>query len=737
MSNRKIVLNYNFIVAALALALSAICAPAVATPPPPGTVLGGEMQVNGTATGNQIYPSAAADAYGDRIVVWQGPDADGNGIYAQRYTAEGAAIGSEFAVNSITTGEQSNAAVAMDAVGNFVVVWQGPDANGKGVYARRYDSSGAAQGGEILVNTYTNNDQDLPGVAMAALGGFVVVWESNLQIGLIYGKDIYGQRYAANGAPQGGEFLVDTGTGGDQTAPSVAMDADGDFVVAWETNGISNGIKAQRYAASGAAAGVEFKVNTTQVFETKVARAAMDEAGDFVIAWEDGQSGAGNGLDVYVQRYLAGGSPAGAQSTVNTTLASDQQNPAVGMDAAGDFTIAWESTGQDGEGQGVYAQRYDSSGTPLGTEFGVNSYTPSDQGLASVALDAAGGAMVAWVSLGEDGDGYGIYAMRYSGSRTADLAADMSVDPAGVVMPGTVLALTAHVSNSAAASASGDTAIATVENARASVTGASLSVTLPAGSDLVSLLGSWGSSCSGSTQSGYTCHYSAHLGPGAVSPPLTFNFTAPGSGGLALYTDTASSDDAADTDPDNDLGATGVFVIGPIVSDALLAVNHNTATGGTLQGADMNDAPLSYSKASNPAHGTVTVGATGQFTYKPASNYVGADSFTFKAAAGGFDSNIGTVSITVTEHTPVAKAASFIMSRNTTHLGRLTASDADKGDKLSYKKVSGPLHGSVTVGSTGAFSYTPKANFHGHDSFAFRVSDGLASDTAVISITVK
>ena len=47
----------------------------------------------------------------------------------------------------------------MDAAGNFAVVWQSDDADGKGIYLQRYDAAGLALGVETLVNTTTTNNQ--------------------------------------------------------------------------------------------------------------------------------------------------------------------------------------------------------------------------------------------------------------------------------------------------------------------------------------------------------------------------------------------------------------------------------------------------------------------------------------------------------------------------------------------------------------------------------------------------
>ncbi len=104
-------------------------------------------------------------------------------------------MGSEFQINTHTTSGQVHPAVAVDADGDFVVVWQslGQDGSSYGVFGLRYDSGGMAQGGEFQVNTYTTSSQFGPAVAADADGDFVVAWESSGQDGSTFG--IFGQRF--------------------------------------------------------------------------------------------------------------------------------------------------------------------------------------------------------------------------------------------------------------------------------------------------------------------------------------------------------------------------------------------------------------------------------------------------------------------------------------------------------------------------------------------------------------
>ena len=136
--------------------------------------------------------------------------------------------------------------------------------------------------------------------------------------------------------------------------------------------------------------------------------------GKFVVAWEsNGQDGSSYG--VYAQRYNAAGTAVGAEFKVNTYTTNNQMNPSVATFLDEGFVVAWESWNQDGSGDGVYAQRYDAAGTAVGAEFRVNTYTASNQWSPSVAAFPNGGFVVVWESNGQDGSDNGVYAQRYEG----------------------------------------------------------------------------------------------------------------------------------------------------------------------------------------------------------------------------------------------------------------------------------------------------------------------------------
>jgi hypothetical protein len=134
----------------------------------------------------------------------------------------------------------------------------------------------------------------------------------------------------------------------------------------------------------------------------------------------------------------------------------------------------------------------------------------------------------------------------------------------------------------------------------------------------------------------------------------------------------------------------------------------------------------------------VTVNNNGSFTYTPAANYAGPDSFTYRVNDGSLSSVAATVSITVNpvNDAPVANSQSRTLNEDNTKAITLTGSDVE-GSALTFTILTMPLHGTLT-GTAPNLTYVPVANFNGADSFTFRVSDGsLNSNTATVSLTVN
>jgi hypothetical protein len=137
------------------------------------------------------------------------------------------------------------------------------------------------------------------------------------------------------------------------------------------------------------------------------ARVAMRGAGDFVVVWADGGQD-GDGYGVFGRRFDSSGTALAAEFQVNTYVTDNQGGANPFMSEDGKFVVAWVSTGQDGDGNGVFARRFASDGSPIGLEFQVNAYTIGAQGGPSV-VQTDDEVIFVWHSDGQDGSAFGVF----------------------------------------------------------------------------------------------------------------------------------------------------------------------------------------------------------------------------------------------------------------------------------------------------------------------------------------
>ncbi|MEX2185504.1 MAG: Ig-like domain-containing protein [Pirellulales bacterium] len=153
---------------------------------------------------------------------------------------------------------------------------------------------------------------------------------------------------------------------------------------------------------------------------------------------------------------------------------------------------------------------------------------------------------------------------------------------------------------------------------------------------------------------------------------------------------------------------------------------------------------LSATLVSGPAHGDLTLNVNGTFRYTPYPQFFGEESFTYRASDGLSDSNIATVTLDVVRAPtpPSATADAYATSEDAPLSVLATAgvlsNDVDPdGKRLSALLVEPPTHGKLVMLPSGAFRYTPAANYFGSDSFTYRADNGeLQSSSVVVSLLI-
>jgi hypothetical protein len=409
----------GLVVATASLLLGAAL-PALASEP-----LTGQFQINSSAGSAQQRPASATDSAGNFVVVWEsyasaGNDNSARSVQAQRFNANGSAVGPEIQVNTSIANEQKAPAVAMNSSGGFVVVWesnhqQAADFN---IIAQRFSAAGAKVGSELLVNSaFTAGIQGAPAVAMATNGDFVVVWTSPGGAGGDPDIGIQGRRWRASNGTFFDQFPVNDITAGDQHEPAIATDGNLSYLVAWEHPAASQDIAirsftADNLVATGMLADVpQITANTYPTGAQSSPSVARTPDGRAAVVWDS--FGASFGSDqarysIQGRRITANGYFADDNDAqINTYTTDDQRFPSVSMSSTGMIAVAWASYGSSGSDNSDYSiqfRAFDTSGGAL-DPFDVqpNSYTVSTQWYPTAAFASNGRLLVAWESNGGSG----------------------------------------------------------------------------------------------------------------------------------------------------------------------------------------------------------------------------------------------------------------------------------------------------------------------------------------------
>lgn len=395
-----------------------------------------EFQVNIESTDDQASAAIAADPAGNFVVVWSSyrQDSNSGGIFGRLFDKYCQPASGEFQINTTTAGNQTRPAVAMDQTGNFVVVWQGPTAQGQNnneaIFAQRFNSNGQLLGSEFCVSCEANSRLVYPRIAMSRQGRFICTWQKEWFCQPFYVRDVFARIYDAIAQPVGAEFKVNLLS--NACYPDAGIDDVGNFTIAWmqQQSGYNpdNAVMFRQYNANGTARANPCQVNTTSFTSITKPSIAVNGNGHFLIVWDGNPQPAGMD-NIYGRRFKFNGKAVTDQFTVNTVSSGAQQNPRAAMDNWRRFIIGWNGeTIPDSNERDIFARRYDSTPSPLADEFRVNTYLVDDQKYPSVAMTDGGEFITVWQSNGQDGSGYGIFAQGGPPPASADFNGDYFID---------------------------------------------------------------------------------------------------------------------------------------------------------------------------------------------------------------------------------------------------------------------------------------------------------------------
>ena len=277
----------------------------------------------------------------------------------QRFNNASEPQGSANVLNETTVGTQFGAEINQISGNRYLATWRsyGQDGSGYAVYGRIFDDSLKPLDSEFRVNTTTALHQLNPHAAPLADGGFVVSWQSEHLQGEVKKYDVHSQRFDVLGNKVGTEQRVNSHTVNHQADARVQGLSNGGYVIIWQSelqDGSLNGTYAQFYSAGGQRVGAELRVNNYTNSNQYHPRVKELSDGSVLFVWRSfGQDGSAGG--VFARRFTQAGLALTGEVQINKTTLGHQNNPDVAILNDGRAVVVWHSERQDpGEGSGKY-----------------------------------------------------------------------------------------------------------------------------------------------------------------------------------------------------------------------------------------------------------------------------------------------------------------------------------------------------------------------------------------------
>lgn len=324
-----------------------------------------DLVVETTTTKVQVNPTVAASTNGTFLVAWAdnraiAPDASGYSIRARRFATNGTPVDvQDFLLNVTTSSDQTTPVAAATPDGGFLIAWRdysrrAPDASSGAVRARRIRPDGTLAPAEIDVNSTTSGDQSEPALAVAADGRWAISFtDASLQGGDAAGTQVRVRHYTSNDTPVSPDARVNARTDGDQRQSRLAFAPDGTLLVVftdYQDPGAATGydLRGRLYAPDGTPLGNELDVATTTTRNQNLpALTALSVEGRWLIAFTDDSRVAPDISNTGIRGRLLGfdGTFDGPDQLLATATYGAQTTPALPASASAHTLIAWADSG--------------------------------------------------------------------------------------------------------------------------------------------------------------------------------------------------------------------------------------------------------------------------------------------------------------------------------------------------------------------------------------------------------
>ncbi|MGK9229657.1 cadherin domain-containing protein, partial [Yokenella regensburgei] len=288
--------------------------------------------------------------------------------------------------------------------GSFLVTWGGTNNGSYGIYAQRLSAQGVAMGDPVqlasgVTITYANGSDSVVSVtAINDAGAYAVAWAG--KNGTNTDSSIYTQLFNADGSPISAAVKLDGAASAQDIAPQIATLTDGGYILSWYINNV--GVYVQRFDDAGATVGNTVPLAVSGSSYNASPQVTVLDSGSYVVTWQGQTSG---DYHIYVQQFDATGTastPVMLDATTGNSSNSEIQ-PQITALANGGYVVTWSGYNYSNSNynNGTYVQQFDANGARVGSIVELDSTHNGNFGNSStypfVAALADGGYAISWM----------------------------------------------------------------------------------------------------------------------------------------------------------------------------------------------------------------------------------------------------------------------------------------------------------------------------------------------------
>jgi hypothetical protein len=342
-----------------------------------GKSCGGEAAVSGDNTVTQAQPAIAMDADGQCVVVWEDGPNNSRRVLAKGLHPDSGERFPTFTVSPEADGTHMAPDIGTAAQGEFIVVWQ-ERTQGQRILGKGFNANGSERFGQITISPGTIGTPGAPSVAVTPNGSFVAVWGELLNENL----SVKARGFFANGTERFPELTVASGLGDQDVWPRVAIRPDGMFVVSWERR--IDDIEARGFNADGSERFATMTVNNQPTGRHFLSDIEMRSSGQFIIIWTD-DSNENHLGQLHARGFTSVGNEDFQEITINLRGGGDQRRPRIALDSENNYYVVWEDDEDKNSVYQIHAQGLDDTNNVFMGPITVNRIWTGQQLLPSVA----------------------------------------------------------------------------------------------------------------------------------------------------------------------------------------------------------------------------------------------------------------------------------------------------------------------------------------------------------------